>query len=315
MKKLPVAVAVIVLPLVLLSGCSSSAGSNSSVPQSDTGSGLLSSPEMTTEKSTAGGEASRDIAQPTEDKAVITTGYSTVLVKDLASASDEFSSLVTGAQGRIESRSENPATDYNSGSASFTVRIPSAQVDSFIDSLKGLGEAQEINLNQSDVTLEYKDLQSRIGALQAGIDRLTQLLAQADSTDSLITIENAITDRQIELDSLKTQELYLNDQISESTLTVSLVTESEADKKTPDDYSSAVGQGWEALAAFGTGIVVFFGLLTPWLIPLGVLAGVFFLVRYLLKRRGKIAAKPNGPVNEATEEAKEEEPTSNSTKA
>lgn len=286
MKKLPAAVAVVVLPLILVTGCSSSGGSISSDSAVDGGSGFVSSPELSKE---AGGESeiSGDLSQASEDKAVITTGYSTILVKDLAASTERLSAVVTANQGRIESRSESPVTDYSEGSSSFTLRVPSAKVDSFIEELKKIGEAQELNLSENDVTLEYKDLQSRIGALEAGVERLTQLLAQADSTDALITIENAITDRQVELDSLKTQELYLNDQISESTLTVTLVTESAAEKKTPEDYTSAVGQGWEALVTFATGLVIFLGILTPWLIPLGIIGGIFLLVRYYLKRKRK----------------------------
>lgn len=304
MKKLPAAVAVVVLPLILVTGCSSSGGSVSSNGAADRSSGFVSSPELP--KAAAGeSEVSGDLTQEAQDKAVITTGYSTILVKDLSSATEKLSALVTANQGRIESRSENPSTDYNEGSSNFTLRVPSTKVDSFIEELKTIGEAQEINLSESDVTLQYKDLQSRIGALEAGVERLTQLLAQADTTDALITIENAITDRQVELDSLKTQELYLNDQISESTLTVTLITESEAAKKTPEDYSSAVGQGWEALVAFATGLVIFLGILTPWLIPLGVIAGIFFLVRHQLKRKKKVSSAEADSASVVTQESKE----------
>ena len=72
-----------------------------------------------------------------------------------------------------------PKGDQDGGSATLTLRVPADDLTDILERLKALGEVQEVSLNSSDVTMETQDLDARISALSASIDRLLGLLATA----------------------------------------------------------------------------------------------------------------------------------------
>ncbi len=65
-------------------------------------------------------------------------------------------------------------------------------------------------------------------------------MASAANTADLIEAENALADRQAELDSLTAQQRYLSDQIDLSTLIVDI----SAEPRRPDDRDSFWDGGW-----------------------------------------------------------------------
>ncbi|MEB0260006.1 DUF4349 domain-containing protein, partial [Undibacterium sp. 5I1] len=69
------------------------------------------------------------------------------------------------AGGRIDSRTENPATDNQPASATLTLRIPAAALDRTVTDLKKLGTLNYVSLNASDITQQTQDLDARITAL------------------------------------------------------------------------------------------------------------------------------------------------------
>jgi len=274
-------IAAAIMPILLLAGCSA-AGSSSGGATAD----------FSVDSPARGGVSTEDLQKGEEQpeplesaRAVVTSGTMTLVVDELTSSSKELMSLVAKYSGRVEQRSESPSTEYSPGSFSYTLRLPSERVDKALEELKTLGEVQEVNIQSSDVTLQYQDMKARIGALEAGVQRLTELLATASSPESLITIENAITDRQMQLDSLKAQELRLSELVAESTITVELITEAEEVKSAPANYLDGVTQGWDALLGFAAGLLAVLGVLTPWLIPLAFILGIVVLVRRTVKRK------------------------------
>ncbi len=283
---------VLLIPTLLLSGCSAATGS---IPDM---SSVAGAPMDSRSSADFAAEATFSEVK-SEQSAVIVTGQISLVAKDLKTASTKLSELVGKRGGRIESRSEQPPTDYSTGYSSFTVRIANDKLDEFIESAKELGAVQSISINEQDVSLEYTDLNTRVAALEAGVARLTQLLATADTTDALITIENAITDRQMQLDSLKGQLNSLENQVAESTLTVQLNSETTAETLPPEDFLGGIAQGWEALGAFVVGISIVLGVLIPWLLPLALVGA---LVWFILRRvRAKKAVAPAAQPVESAE--------------
>ena len=118
-----------------------------------------------------------------------------------------------------------------------------------------LGEVQEVSLNATDVTMQSQDLDARITALSASVDRLVALLATATDTDNLIQLETAISDRQGELESLKSQKRYLDDQVSLSTVTLNLVSEQVVPDAEPATFIDGVIAGWNGFVAFFSGLL------------------------------------------------------------
>lgn len=59
-----------------------------------------------------------------------------------------------------------------------TVRIPSAQLDAFLDQVGKIGTVTYTNKSSEDITLDYVDVESRIEALEVEQERLLALRSQ-----------------------------------------------------------------------------------------------------------------------------------------
>ncbi|ULP48749.1 MULTISPECIES: DUF4349 domain-containing protein [Mycolicibacter] len=212
---------------------------------------------------------------------VVTTGSLNIAVGDVGGSVDRLIDLATELGGRVDDRTESTAPGQ-SHTAELTLRIPSAKVDEFLDDAKQLGDVSSIALRHDDVTGQRVDLDARVAALQASVDRLTTLMKSASTTADLLQAEKELTSRQADLDSLRAQRTQLGDQISYATLTVSLASEFES---TSPGFVASVRHGWHALLSFTHGLISVAGFLLPWLPVIVVIAGVVVVLRRRTRRR------------------------------
>lgn len=223
-----------------------------------------------------------------EDRDIIVTGTMTVTADDPIAASRDAVRIVESAGGRVDGRTEYAPANGDAGSATLTLRIPAERLQAVLDDLGELGRADQISTSSADVTVQTTDLEARIAALRATIDRLTALLARAESIEDLITLETRIGEKQAELESLEGQQRILEDQVAMSTITLSLRSEAEAPTPEPGDFWTGLQTGWGAFVAFWSGLLVALGVLLPWIVVAGAIAAV---VVVLVRRRRK-AARP-----------------------
>jgi len=220
-------------------------------------------------------------------------GYLTITAEDPIEAADDAVGIVERAGGRVDSRSEQPGVDGGeNASAQLVVRIPSAELTETLDEIKELGEVENVSINSTDVTAQSQDLDARIEALQASVDRLLALLASATSTTDLIAIETALSERQANLESLQAQRRYLSEQVDLSTITVDFGSEDSAPVDEPEGFVDGLAAGWNALVAFLGATLIAFGVALPWLATIAVLALVVLLIVRGVRRsrRAKKAA-------------------------
>lgn len=234
------------------------------------------------------------VASPeSADRDVIVQGYLTITAEDPIEAADATVRIVERAGGRVDSRSERPGVDGDSASAQLVVRIPSDELTETLDEIKELGEVEDVSINSTDVTAQTRDLDARIEALQASVDRLLDLLASATSTTDLIAIETALSERQSELESLEAQRRYLSEQVDLSTITVDFGSEESAPIDEPEGFLDGLAAGWTALVAFLGAALIAFGVALPWLAAVAVLAlAVLLVVRAVRRSRRARNAPP-----------------------
>ena len=222
------------------------------------------------------------------DRAVVTTGTVTVTAEDPIAAATEAVRIVEGAGGRVDARSETAPTKQTQGAANLTLRIPSSALTATVDALKKLGTSPNVSLSSVDVTTQTQDLDARIAALRASVDRLTALLATATDTKVLIELETAISERQGNLESMEAQRRSLADQVSLSTVDLALISVTDAPVEQPDTFWSGLAAGWGALTGFAGLLLVAAGVLLPWAALAAVGAGLVLLV--VRRRRASRAA-------------------------
>lgn len=225
------------------------------------------------------------------EPSVITTGYLTMSADQPADIADAITTIVVDSGGRVSSRSDYSPVDFGQPSAYLEVRIPSADLDPTVEAITALGVVQEISVNTMDVSVQKVDLDARITVLEAAILRLGALLDTAASTADVISVETALTERQAELDSLQSQRDFLGDQTVFATLSISVITPADATPADPDGFLDGVERGWLSVLAFFAGVVVWAGVLVPW-IGLGALA---IAAIWLIRRVVRASRNPKRP--------------------
>jgi len=243
------------------------------------------------DKSVAGSDAAPEVAadgsstvSPVETGAsVIRSGDIELIVDDTAAAAEQVASVVDGLGGHVESSSISGASQT---SASLLVRVPSERFDDAFEQLGELGEVSSQYRSATDVTMQHVDLQARVDALEASVDRLTELMRGAATTSELLEAETALSQRQAELDGLRAQLDFLENQIDESSISVTLRTET-ALPGGPANFWEGLLLGVDSVGDALASSVVILGVLLPWLGVLAVIAAIVLLIVWLSTRRGR----------------------------
>jgi hypothetical protein len=211
-----------------------------------------------------------------EDREVITTGEINVTVKEPRAVAQKISAYVDSIGGRVDTRTENGSGD--DASAFVTVRVPSTKVTATIDRLKTYGTVNDVSLQNDDVTAQAKDLDARIDALRLSIDRLEKIMASSDTSGELIKAENALTQRQEQLERLQAERKGIADQVSLSTLSIDLSQAARPDSVEPGGFKGGLTDGWNALVSTVNYVVEVAGTLLPWAAIMLALYGAYRLV-------------------------------------
>ncbi len=103
-----------------------------------------------------------------------------------------------------------------------TARIPVEQCDQFVSQLGNLGTATSQSESAEDITLQYNDTESRIASLKTEQQRLTELLKDADSLDTIVALEERLTEVRYQLENYQSQKNLYDDLITYSTVNISL---------------------------------------------------------------------------------------------
>jgi len=285
-----ISVVALAVAVLLLAGCtaqgSSSSGSGSGGTTNSDGV-VVGVPQPVSPDSAVKDGTTGEIKSSNRD--VITTGSVSITVDDPITSAQDAVMITEQAGGRIDSRTENPATPNQPASANLTLRIPSDELDRTLAELKKLGTVNFVSLNASDITQQTTDLDARITSLKTSVDRLLTLMQQATNTTDLIAIESALSARQTELEGLQSQRDHLSDQVDFSTISLDLHSTGTVAPGSPDSFWTGIVAGWNALVAALGGALIGIGFVLPWLLALGAVAAIVLLIVWLSTRKRKAA--------------------------
>ncbi|MDX8055328.1 DUF4349 domain-containing protein [Lentzea sp. BCCO 10_0798] len=171
-------------------------------------------------------------------------------------------------------------------SGSVTVRVPSAELDKVVRDLTSVGEVTRSEVRSQDVTDQLVDVEARIATQKASVERLRVLFERAGSTSEVAQVEQELTKRQADLESMQRRSASLRGQVSLATLTVRVATVPiAAPEPEKVGFFGALAGGWNALVAVVGVILVGVGAMLPFLVALGVPAA---LVVHLLRKRRRV---------------------------
>lgn len=212
------------------------------------------------------------------EREVITTAEITVRSSDVSRDAERASQLVTTAGGQISGDVRGGVAERQT--ADLVLRVPPADVDDVLAGLADLGEELSRSVRSEDVTTVVADVDSRVASLQASLDRLRGLIADASDITDLVTLERELAGRETELESLQAQQRALNDQVALATVTLHLLAEqAEEPGDEPAGFLSGLAGGWDAFVTVGVTLLTLLGAALPFLATAAVLAGVALFIR------------------------------------
>lgn len=183
-----------------------------------------------------------------------------------------------------------------------TARIPVDKCDGFVNQLGSLGTVVSQSESAEDVTLQYNDTESRITSLKTEQQRINELLKEADSLETIITLEDRLTDIRYELENYQSQKNLYDDLITYCTVNISL---SEVSYEVPVDDSTVLSRMKTGLVTSLRDIGYDFTNFIVWLVVSSPYLVIWALVIFVIYRIIRKIAKKNKAKRLAKQEAKQ----------
>ena len=132
--------------------------------------------------------------------------------------------------GFVENENENSSDTYwyderragGNMMMNMTVRIPTEHYDDFLNDLEGDGKIINRTANVTNISREYHDTETIITNLRSQLERLQNMMKEAQTIDEMIMIENRISEVQTKLDQYNTQVSYMDSRVNYSTIELSI---------------------------------------------------------------------------------------------
>ena len=168
------------------------------------------------------------------------------------------------------------------GSLTVTVRIKTERLDSFINSLDGLGTIRSKEINSKDVSIDYYDNVTRKTTLETEQARLLVLLDKAESISDILQINKRLSEIESELKKIDGTIKNYDSLVEYSQVTVTVRTPYEEQKET---FGSKLSRGFETGLKVAENLFIFVLVIIPFVIVIG---GIVVLIILLVKRKKKI---------------------------
>lgn len=246
----------------------------------------------------------------------------TITVEDVERASAEVRSAADGAGGYVSSeesriaddadgtRGSGSSRDSTTGSsdverrprsgtwAEIVVTVPVDELDSTITSLAEVGTVTQRTSDTEDLTKKYTDTKARVRTMEKSIDRLRGLIDDTDDLEQIVTLEDELSEREADLESMVSQEKSLEKRTTTAPISVSLVSPEaaeEAEKETEETgFVAGLDRGWSGFTSALTVGLTVLGAVTPFaLTALVVLGPVVWWLRRRLRDRSTPAEAPS----------------------
>jgi len=220
-------------------------------------------------------------AAPPISRAVISTGQVTVHTKEMTKARAEVVRLVDSWGGAVADEQSTSDDQGRLRDTTMTLRVPTSSFDEAMAAFGTLGEVEQRSQKSEDVTTKVIDTDARVRAAERSIRQIEALLSRAEKLGDIIAIESDLARRQADLDSLKSQQAWLKDQTSLSTINLYLSRPAHHTGPTHEakGFLAGLENGWDALVGSSVVALTVLGAVVPFAV-LVLLVGVpVWLVR------------------------------------
>lgn len=299
------------LSTIRMGSSKGSAASYDTAAATDSGAGGIYNGEEYKENASMEMEAAEDYAASEEaaaeegasseisDSAAMKTGQKLIYTIHMEVETTEYDTLMADVRakvdtlgGYIENSEISGNAERNNRSACLTIRIPAEKRNELTETVKTKANVTYSSESARDVTLEYVDTQSRIDSLRTEQKTLMELLEKAEDIDTVLAIQNQLTEVRYELQSYESRLKVMENQVTYSTFYINIY---EVQRVTVPEESSfftklkerfvnslyALGEGFQSFLLFVLGD---FPIL---LVAAVVIVVIVVVVRKIIRKKGR----------------------------
>lgn len=229
----------------------------------------------------------------TDERQIIKTGSLSLVVEDVESAVQELGGIAKNYNGLVAYQDISDS-QQNKKRGSITLRVPNESFELVISEAKE--QATKVTrelVNTQDVTEEYADLQAQLRNKQAVEEQYLETLKKAWSIEDILNVQQRLDTTRDAIERLQGRITYMERQVSMSTITISLVSESEAavlgvvwnplTKAKQAAYSAL--ESLISFVYFVINLVFVIPVILVWIATIGGLGYVAWKILLMLKRK------------------------------
>ena len=166
-------------------------------------------------------------SQMRENTKIIYTAYMQLQSTEFDETVETLEQMVFSIGGYFEKQNLNNGSYYSSKSvrlrnASFTVRVPSEKFSEFLSSVGDKCHVVSVTQSSEDVGEQYFDTEQRLETLKNKHARLEELLLKAEKMADIISLEDALSDTEYEINRLTSTLNRYDSLIGFSTINIEL---------------------------------------------------------------------------------------------
>ncbi len=245
-------------------------------------------PGFSTEDSTSESVATDQKVE--DDRKIIKTYNLSLETKKFAEDSAFIVSKAEELGGYIANSSVSgnrlSSDDGGSQSARYTVRIPAASLDAYIQALSQTCNVYSSSLTTEDITDSYYGIQAQLDSLVLQEKKLNDMLAEAKSLQDMITIDNKLTSVRSEINALNYRLQNMDKSVNYSYVYITLneVREYHKEEKTyfQELGEAVIGSVKNFVDVLGNVVIIF-----VWVLPFGATIAAVVLLIVILEKQSK----------------------------
>lgn len=226
---------------------------------------------------TGGGAAGPSLVDvPLEDRAVVRTGSLILSTDDVATARRQVLNAIESLGGYVAD--EQTRADDKGGLrlTDLTLRVPTEEFDTAMERTGEVGTVTGRTQSARDVTEELVDVDTRVASAEASLRRIRLLLGRAVTLGDVIRLEQVLSSRQADLESLQAQQQSLAAKTDLATLQVTIqVPPKVTPPPTTEEatgFFAGLSRGWDALGSGYVTLATALGTAVPTVLVLALLA-------------------------------------------
>lgn len=303
MKKLfrCLAILIVLTSMTIIAGCSKSASGSikmsNNAPAYNSVMGTQNKTAATDNKASSGSTSSKssNSLQAADNRKIIQSGNISLQTTTYDKATAGIEALVSQYGGFVQnSTTQGTGQSGNSRTASYTIRIPAAKLDTFLGGVGDFGKVISKSKTGQDVTQNYYDTDAHLTTLKAEKERILDILSKTQNMTDLLTIEQRLTEVDNQIEQLTGELQKMDSLIDMSTVTIN-ISEVVEITNTPNSFFGQIGSVLSGsvkalLTTFKYIAIVLIAVLPFAVVFGGIGAAIFFIRRRRLKNNK--AAKP-----------------------